>query len=173
MKAICYFCEMFLKKNIETLVLLRNVISLLSDEEYQKPLSALQQSSVGKHVRHILDFYFCFLEATKTQTICYDLRERNIKIEKNVAFSILKIDDIIQFLSSFDNDFTIKNLTMKLEGETISIETTTKRELLYCFEHAIHHKAIIKIALHLLKPELNIAKEFGVAYSTLEYSSKN
>lgn len=164
---------MLLKKNIETLVLLRNVISILSDEEYQKPLSALQQSSVGKHVRHILDFYFCFLEATKTQTICYDLRERNIKIEKNVAFSILKIDDIIQFLSSFDNDFTIKNLTMKLEGETISIETTTKRELLYCLEHAIHHKAIIKIALHLLKPELNIAKEFGVAYSTIEYSSKN
>ena len=52
---------------------------------------------------------------------------------------------------------------------TPQINSSFERELLYCLDHAIHHQALIKIGLKELDLDHLIAREFGVAYSTLRH----
>jgi len=46
------------------------------------------------------------------------------------------------------------------------------RELQYNIEHAIHHMAIIKIAIGACFTEVELPANFGVAYSTVRYQKQ-
>ncbi|TAG65626.1 MAG: DinB family protein, partial [Runella slithyformis] len=50
-------------------------------------------------------------------------------------------------------------------------QTTLSRELVYIAEHAIHHLAILKIALRAHFPDIALPVHFGVAYSTVQYQN--
>jgi hypothetical protein len=53
-----------------------------------------------------------------------------------------------------------------------TVETSAGRELVYNIEHAIHHIAMIKIAVINLLPHIKLPDNFGVAYSTIFYREK-
>jgi hypothetical protein len=57
----------------------------------------------------------------------------------------------------------------KSDEDSVKIKSSLERELAYNIEHAIHHMAIIKIALKTLFPKVKLADNFGVAYSTVRY----
>ena len=50
-----------------------------------------------------------------------------------------------------------------------SISSTVAREVNYNIEHCIHHMALIKIGLKIIKPSLALSPSFGVAASTLQH----
>ena len=57
----------------------------------------------------------------------------------------------------------------KTDKDSVKIKSSLERELAYNIEHAIHHMAIIKIAVQTVFPKVKLADNFGVAFSTVRY----
>ena len=49
--------------------------------------------------------------------------------------------------------------------------STVGRELMYAFDHATHHLAIIRIGLKECMPDLELDKDFGKAPSTIKFEA--
>lgn len=164
---------MLRKITAELITQLIEVSSKLSNEEFTRPVQLLQGNSVGKHTRHIIEFYGCLLYGYETGTVNYDAREHNALLENDKTLTINALQNIKDQL----NNFTEKPLTLLFnfsdnsEKEN-SINTTFERELLYNIEHVLHHAAIIKIALINCFPLLLIPENFGIAYSTVRFNKK-
>ena len=56
--------------------------------------------------------------------------------------------------------------------EAVELTTSLKRELIYNIEHAVHHMAIIKIAIKESLPHIALPEDFGIAYSTIKYQKE-
>ncbi len=131
--------------------------------QYSMPL--LSGSSIGEHIRHIVDFFQCIASAIPQSTVNYDLRERDRQIETNKDFALSFLYDLIQLFNK--PNVPIQLVIGKHASENIIVESNLFREIAYNIEHAIHHMAIIKIGLHSLNIEVD--KHFGVASSTIKY----
>ena len=68
---------------------LTGVLSKLPQEDYTRPCAALSDSTIGQHVRHIIELFQCLLNQYDGGVINYDLRERNQAIENGVEFAVL------------------------------------------------------------------------------------
>ena len=53
--------------------------------------------------------------------------------------------------------------------KTFTLATNAAREIVYNIEHAIHHMALIRVAIQHEYPDIRIQEEFGYAISTLKY----
>jgi uncharacterized damage-inducible protein DinB len=151
------------------------LINQLSPEEYTNPLPLLMDNSISKHLRHIVEFYDCLFKGISNESINYDLRERNPSIENDPEFAVKFINNCIKHLSSLE----LSNEPMQLvtllspDGHEASTLTSLDRELAYNVEHAIHHMAIIKIAIKQCFPHVKLSDDFGVAYSTIKYQHQS
>lgn len=151
---------------------LEHLLKNLTEEQYGLPLEIFSGASVGKHYRHIIEFFQCVSVSEQTETICYDNRIRDTRIESSRSFASGLLKDLKEDLSEID---TMRKLTLigdlVPDGEVSSsyIGTTLFREFHYAVEHAIHHMAIIKMGVKIAFPEVEIPAEFGVAPSTLRY----
>lgn len=153
---------------------IKSLLNNINTVDYSKPLSLLSASTIGQHVRHILEFYTCLIASKNTGIVNYDNRKRNIEIETNIKFAQEQIDWIIENLM-LDN----RNIQFTLEGnyttesdKIIAIPTTYQRELAYCLEHSIHHQALIKVGLKELELENVINENFGVAPATIRHKKQ-
>jgi len=146
---------------------LKYVINQLGNIGYSQPLDLLSNSTIGQHTRHILEFYQCFIEGYGSKEIDYDLRKRNIQIETDTEFA----GSIIDFINESVEGTTDSNIVLKFNNgdECQFISSSIERELVYNIEHAIHHMAIIKIALLSNFKDISIPPNFGVAPSTVKY----
>jgi uncharacterized damage-inducible protein DinB len=160
---------MLQQTNIEIIDQLIDLLNNIESEVYINALQPLHYSTVGQHVRHITEFYLCALQGYKNRIVDYDARERNILIEVDKDFTVETLENVKQQLQSLNSDRKLI-LKSKFGGdEAMEIPSSFFRELTYLIEHTIHHLAIIKIGLNEVYPEINIAKNFGVAHSTLRY----
>ncbi|MDB5271753.1 MAG: DinB family protein [Chitinophagaceae bacterium] len=155
-----------------TLSQLADFITTMDNQHYTATSELLLGSSIGQHVRHILEFYSCLKEGYAIQKVNYDLRKRDLTIEQDKMVALSLIIDLIKWIDK------AKPISLMLEGsyeadekEIFSILSHMERELVYNIEHTIHHMAIVKIAaVNLYAYEL--PADFGVASSTLKYRSQ-
>jgi hypothetical protein len=157
------------RTNLDVLLQLKDLLKIISPAAYSDPLPLLHGSSVGQHVRHTLEFYQCLFEQAPHGFVDYDARQRDLRLENDPAFSITKVDQLVEALKKTIPTNQIILKASFLENDTEEIQTTWARELVYMAEHAIHHFAIIKIALREQFPEIAVPIHFGVAYSTIKY----
>jgi len=150
---------------------LKGILSQISDAQLSRKLPVLNNSTIGMHIRHILEFYSCLIEARTSKIVDYDARKRDIELETRARKCIDIIDDILDFVMKDPEDFSIKlkaNYSVKKEEDPIILNTTFSRELLYNIEHTVHHMAIIKIGIKDLNDSnIHIDENFGVAVSTI------
>lgn len=148
------------------------VISQLTDSQYASPLRVLSGNSIGKHVRHILEFYDCLNKGYASASVDYDSRQRNLLLETSTASALSSIEHIISFLGKVTDKPVV--LLTRYPGSEIPANSASsfKREIIYNIEHAIHHMAMIRIALSDSFPEVKPDKDFGVAYSTVKYQKE-
>lgn len=152
---------------------IRALILLLDDKQYTTPVDILSGATIGKHVRHILEFYACVFRAESTGAVCYDERERNGKIETSRFFAMAVIENLIICFSRVKSDCPLKlkaNFSMDGKDDVI-LETSLFRELAYNFEHAIHHQALMKVAFKELNIEGITLGHFGVSVSTVRHNN--
>ena len=143
----------------------------LNDAEYTSELSLLNGNTIGKHVRHILEFFGILIDGVPEGTINYDKRKHEPLFETDTEATLKRIEllmDQIGRLNTAGEIFLEVSYTRK-GADTIKIKSSIERELAYNIEHAIHHMAIIKIAIQTVFPNVRVAENFGVAYSTVRY----
>jgi hypothetical protein len=156
----------------EILGQLVTVISQLSNTEYAQRLDVLSDNTIGKHVRHVLEFYDLLLKSYTSGQLNYDHRDRDLVLEMDTATAIERIDYIIRTVSAADLNQTVQLEANLADGLPVQIPSSYHRELLYNLEHTIHHIALIKIALTDAFAHVQIPTHFGVAYSTVLYQQK-
>jgi hypothetical protein len=157
------------KQCIQNLEEIKTVLSELDNQNYAQKVEVLSGSSIGQHVRHILEFYLCLIQGLKAGVVNYDLRERNLVLESEVRAGI----DAIEYVQAQIKALELEQ-SLVLEGdcgvekaESFSIPSNLQRELCYNLEHSIHHQAIIKIGLKSILSEPQLIESFGVAPSTM------
>lgn len=148
---------------------LGNLLSILNDEQYSKRIAHLGKASIGGHTRHIIELLQCAINGYDTGTVDYVNRHRNLDLENNRSFAQSVLEQLESQIILDD-----KNLKMVVEEieETISTNVTTTyfREVVYNTEHAIHHLALIKVAL--IEMNLDVVNDdFGMAYSTIKFKA--
>jgi len=158
-----------IRENIAMLTKMKQHLQELSEDVYKSPCTLLNQTSVGQHFRHIIEFYVCLQIGESKSTVCYDERKRDLLIEIQKDYAVQVIEEIIVFLNKITTDkpLVFAASYSPVTDKQISINTSLFRELAYALDHTIHHLAIIKIAL--ADAGIKVDNEFGVAPSTLKY----
>lgn len=149
---------------------LKIVIQTLDDSQFSKKLTSLSHASIGMHARHIVEFYSCLLENASSKQLNYDCRKRDTLIETERKVCISNINKILEALHNNQYDYALKlsvNYSTDKDHQTLQIDSTFFRELVYNIEHVIHHLAIIKIGVQALDINLKLPEDFGVAASTI------
>jgi hypothetical protein len=159
---------MLLSSINNTLGELVDLLQQLSNDQYSSPCVQLSNSSIGEHTRHIIELFQCLENQYESGVITYDNRKRNVLIQTDTDFAI---EQIVQIQHNLDKENKNIVLKQKIESHEITTESNYYRELLYNFEHCIHHQALIKVAL-IQYSTITINENFGVARSTIEYRNQ-
>ena len=157
----------------ELLKQLEEIIDQCDSKDFSRPLEELSGSTFGQHIRHTLEFFICLFDAKNERLVNYDNRKHDKLIETDKKLAISVITSILEFLESNTDDFEVTfeaNHTAS-EGNDQRMKSSFFRELAYNIEHAIHHMALIKIAINQSLDYINLPDHFGVASSTVRYRS--
>ncbi|MEO8026712.1 MAG: DinB family protein [Bryobacteraceae bacterium] len=157
---------------------LRQALSLLArigDDVYSSVPGSLAPHRAGAHLRHILDFYECFLDGLDSAHIDYDARKRDESIATSRVDAAAKIRDLIARLESaplLRGDALVWVRLEAADAELIPdpyMTSSVARELQSLSSHTVHHFALIAMTLNAHGVEVD--SDFGVAPSTLRYQA--
>lgn len=133
---------------------------------------------IGGHYRHCLDHFHSLLRGQEKSWIDYDHRERDRRMETDLAFALQTTREVRARFQQISVDDLQQPVMARCEvsydhGESPSTPSTFGRELVYAIAHAIHHFALISIVARLQGAVL--PPDFGVAPSTVAHlkSQKN
>jgi uncharacterized damage-inducible protein DinB len=167
--------EKLVEENLSHLANGIDILSLVSSEHYifAESSSSSWMSGIGKHFRHLIDFYDRFVY--QFPNVNYDLRERNVEIETNKDAAKERIVQIKNLLLTFkqkdiDEEIVLFQGDIPMNENNFKVKSNLGRELRYLVEHTVHHYAII--AMFLKKFGYSVPIDFGLARSTLEYEAK-
>lgn len=161
---------MIIQQLTEQLTVLKELLTVLKDEQYTHRINFLNDSTIGAHTRHIIELIQCLTKGYPNGKVDYINRERNLQTEQIRALAIKELTSITIQIKQADKKMELMAENQLSDSFTI-ISTTYFREIEYNKEHTIHHLALIKVALREMN--LSIVNEsFGVAYSTLKYLSQ-
>ncbi len=153
-----------------TLHQLAHFLDQLEEAQYTAPIAIFSDSTIGMHVRHIIEFYQCLMKGVQHGEMDYDARERSLLQESNIEYAKECIQNVLIDLSMIQSNKTILLRTeQKSATQKMDVESNIYRELLYVIEHTIHHLAIIKMGCMSTFNNIQFHKDFGVAYSTLKF----
>ncbi len=140
-------------KNLDRGIQLLNCIS---NETYSNTSVAPYYSSIGSHMRHILDIFDCIFEGMDTNSINLINRRRNLEVEKNTSDGILYFSDIIEKLQRIKvADYNkIVTVTDDLGMGVVSANYTLASILIQAHSHAIHHFASVGYVISQLGIDL-------------------
>jgi uncharacterized damage-inducible protein DinB len=163
-------------KNVAVALLdqLGAVAMSIDDDDYAQPLPLISNATVGKHIRHTLEFVDIMVTALKTGTISYDKRAHDKSLDTDRQLALHMITKLKIALKQLDQnvDLTLE-VEFPLAGISLqNVPTNLLRELVYNIEHMVHHMAILKIALANHFPSVELSGDFGVAQSTLVYQAQ-
>ena len=145
---------------------LENTISQLSDEQFCASIALLGGSTIGEHIRHILEFYVELLNGYEAGVINYDHRKRDNDLQTIRKAAIFKIKQLIPLLLKED-----VNLLIAVNSDGVCVEqlpTNYAREMMYNLDHTIHHMALIRVGVSIVS-KISLPANFGVATSTIKF----
>ena len=158
----------FLKQGIE-------LLKDLTDELYTGN-GMYNKSGIGRHFRHIIEHYFSF-NSLSDQTIDYDDRERDERLETQRRYMISELERVADELEKFKKEPELLDVPIKVRSnEGIGQEnspfstSTLRRELQFLISHTVHHYALIGLILKTMGYQPD--PDFGVAPSTLRYEQE-
>jgi hypothetical protein len=158
----------FIEKISEVFLQYKNLINAIDISIFQKFTKS--HSSIGSHVRHIIDRANCLIIGARTSKVDYDNRKRNKDLEQNPNLCCLEFDKILHELEIIVTDYKkpiLINETISFDGYKVEVSSTIEREFLDIIFHATHHLAIIKYILE--KNNIKTESSFGKNAATIIY----
>lgn len=156
-------------------VILEQAIDLLSGigvEAYQKQLKPHFSSSIGAHIRHIVDHFLALIDGHEARLVDYNIRHRHNDIEQNPDSAIQRLKAICDWLNSIDDSILDTEINVVSEVDinrtcSANCKSTLERELVFIGSHAIHHYALIKILCGM--QSITVPEYFGYAPATITH----
>ena len=147
-----------------------DLMQLLSKENFTN--ASPGSSSIGAHMRHILDRFQSFFAGLQSGCINYDDRKRDKSIESNPEAASFALASVARRVEDIDLQANLgRNITVREsvhhDGPTVAIHSTVDRELMGLVTHSIHHLAIISMLAKSLG--IDMGSDFGKAPSTIRY----
>jgi hypothetical protein len=149
------------------------LLERLDDRAYSTTPPGFAPHRAGAHLRHILEFYQCFLEGQDSSHIDYDARRRNEAIERSRDTARAAIRSIIRVLQTERELRQERIIWVRMEDAEVRgirepfMESSISRELQMLSSHTVHHFALIAMTLRAHGVEMDA--EFGMAPSTLRH----
>ncbi|WP_111308414.1 hypothetical protein [Confluentibacter sediminis] len=141
--------DIIIRSTLKTLEKTQYILANLSNQQLSDISVSPYYSSVGSHIRHILDFYDCILNRDLENRIDLTARSRNKVVEGccNLAEEYLNlIIDKLKNTNYNTNEMVI--VTDDLGLGKIEMSYTLAAALSQANSHAIHHYAIISYILN-------------------------
>ena len=150
---------------------LSELLERLDKITYTLALSLFHGSTIGQHIRHIVEFYVCLLDGHPSAHIDYSSRKRNNELSDCPAAALAALENITDRARRLDEHqwLNVDSEFSDDDDERPAYISSMGRELQYAFDHAVHHLAIIRMGLETHFPEIPVDKDLGVAPSTLKY----
>ncbi|MBX2807372.1 MAG: hypothetical protein KTR20_01970, partial [Cellvibrionaceae bacterium] len=152
---------------------LLELVETISVDVYTRVQQPYFESSLGKHIRHIIDHYLCFQRDYQQGLIDYDQRPRSAQLETDKVAATRALHALQEFLMCLHTaglDDRPVQVILCSDAATACRCTTRSslgRELQFLQSHSIHHQALIGVMLTMAGMDTHA--NFGVAPSTLYY----
>jgi len=148
-----------IEKNLQRAITLLNSID---DNQYSDTSIAPYYSSIGGHIRHVLDVFDCIFEGLETKKVDLTARKRNELAETKTDYGIAYIDSVISQINSLNKEDLnqIVQVTDDLGLGKITVDYTLASAFIQAHSHAIHHFASVGYVISQLGIELPDA-DFG------------
>lgn len=145
----------------------RGLLVDISREHYCDKSIPPYYSSIGGHMRHILDMFNCIFSGYHSGSVDLTKRERNINVETFPSYGSEYLDAMIQQLLSLnESDLSLEiELIDDLGNGCCAVKTTLGAVLAQAQSHAIHHYATIGYMMHHLGVTLT-DDDFGLNPTT-------
>lgn len=161
-----------IEANLALLAQGRELLASIDDGSYAKRLTLLFSNRIGGQMRHVLEFYECFLDGLPLAHIDYDARRRDERVEESRLSALAKLDVLEERLAASVVRSEDGLLWVRMEDAPASCEdgfltSSVSRELQVLLSHTVHHYALIAVAMRV--QGLTVDAAFGVAPSTLRY----
>jgi uncharacterized damage-inducible protein DinB len=140
-------------KNLERgEALLQNI----STEQYSDKSVAPYFSSIGAHMRHILDIFDCIFDGLATKEVNLAARKRNELVEIDIQAGLAYFQKVINTLKTLEDvDFNqIVAVKDDLGLGEVTVNYTLAAALIQAHSHAIHHFASLGYLINNLGIEL-------------------
>tara|TARA_R110002073_G_scaffold40547_5_gene115084 strand:- start:194942 stop:195439 length:498 start_codon:yes stop_codon:yes gene_type:complete len=143
------------------------LLRTIDDNQYSDSTVQPYNSSIGGHMRHILDVFDCIFCGLDSKQIDLTARKRNELAEKKIAFGLAYFEEIVEKLTILKG----RDLNQLVEVSDdlglgkVNANYTLASVLIQAHSHAIHHFASIGYIICELGIELPDA-DFGYNPST-------
>jgi len=132
------------------------LLNSITDEQYSDMSIAPYYSSIGGHIRHILDIFDCIFDGLAKGEVNLAARKRNELAEQKTAFGLSYFEEVMDKLSSLSNADLNQIVPVKDDlglGE-ITQNYTLGAALIQAHSHAIHHFASLGYLINQLGIDL-------------------
>lgn len=148
--------NIIIESSLRTLKKSQLLLENLTDETLCNATISPYYSSIGSHLRHILDFYNCIFNLTTEGIIDLTARSRNKAVESKCSCTEDYLNTIIQKLTNSDYDMDAAvNVVDDLGLGKTEIKYTYGAVFSQANSHTIHHYAIINYLFDRLGIILN------------------
>jgi len=157
-----------IKGNIEGLDQGVALLTSMTNEQYCMCAKPYINSSIGEHLRHVLDLYYAL--KTNVDMIDYDVRRRGALVESCRMTGLSELEQVKTWLLTLDPDMMNNKVIMSTEVSVVDtlvvqVETSLIRELIFVSMHAIHHYALMDVSAKFC--DFDTPKNMGFAPATL------
>lgn len=133
-------------------------------------------SSIGGQMRHVIEFYECFLDGLSSARIDYDARRRDLVLEQSRPAAIGRVQALIGRLTTEPKLRGDGAIFVRMEDAAAVglaeqyLASSIGRELQALSSHTIHHFALIAMTLRAMGRAVD--PDFGVSPSTLRHRAE-
>ena len=153
---------------LDIIAQVKDLLDQIAPHEYRKPLDEFDGSTLGQHFRHIIEFFVCLERGIPSGIVDYASRERNMLFEDAPGVAADALEHFAAVLPALDIHTKVAFKAEFGEMERPAYDSTVGRELMFAYDHAIHHLAIIKIGLTCHFQHVQVDKDLGVSPSTIK-----
>ena len=165
--------NIIIQSNLKTLIKSKILLNNLTDDVLIDSTVSPYYSSIGTHIRHILDFYECIFSLNAENVIDLTTRVRDKEVETKCETAICYLNSIIEELNSFE--FKMDDFVIVFDDLGLG-----KVEMVYTYgalfsqanSHTIHHYAIINYILDALNISIE-ESDFGYNPTTPKQANLN
>jgi hypothetical protein len=136
--------NLVIQSTLKTLQKSQILLDKITDDQLCNTSVSPYYSSIGTHIRHILDFYDCLFNLNSENQIDLTARSRNKKVESNCSCAKDYLNVITSKLTN--TNFELHKTVSVIDDlglGTVEIPYTYGALLAQANSHTIHHYAII------------------------------